>query len=334
MTAEPRTPPPARSVEPRDGAWDWFLPAPPAPPGAPGPPSPAQPGPVVFAQARWDEARRGYEAFPAVPGERAVADVLRVPAPLTSEAEREIPALVHLAVEGRPRPDGPVPQEGGSLPPVWETARAFLGECADAGIADAHHVLDLLGDRAPHPAFLDHGAHRTLGLGRLVLTGAADPSGNPDAGETAAPAGAAPSRATDTDGPGGGPGPGRLTVLLPAAPAPLVLDTCRVLAELALVARLFSVAGKASAPSLNRVASGYGVLAARTGRHPPQVLRAGTAVLMVDHARRLAAAVGLNPATVALEMAVVQSLLEQGGTGPHDAVPAPGTDRRQRSVSP
>lgn len=141
-------------------------------------------------------------------------------------------------------------------------------------------MRSLLGERPPDPAFGHYGSHRVLGLGRLVITESA-----------------------------GVPHYDRVDVLLPAAPAPQVLDTCRTLAEIVLTSRLFAAAKKRSAPSLLSVADALSALAAGDDRFAPDVLRLGTGVLMVDHARRLAAQVGLDPSMAAVEMAVIREAL-------------------------
>ncbi|SIO90987.1 hypothetical protein [Nocardiopsis sp. JB363] len=284
MTASPAT---TRRVEPNGDSWDWYLPSSGALPTRNRPPVslPAREigGSVAFLPP--SPSDDGYEIYRSVRGRLTIADALRAPVALPIEAERGLPHLVHLAVKGCSSEDdtGTDPS-----PALWEVAHRFLEECADLGIEEASRVRALLGRVSPDPAFLRYSSQSTLGLGRLVL------GAHPDTGEPR----------FDT-----------ATALVPSVSVPLVLNLSRTLAEIQLTTRLFAAAGKSSAPSLSRVAASYGALA--VGDSPSRVatLRTGAAVLVVDHARRLASVNGIDPPTVALELSVAAALLDRAADG-------------------
>ncbi|MDA2812535.1 hypothetical protein O4J56_17965 [Nocardiopsis sp. RSe5-2] len=299
--------PPVRTVEPSAGGWTWRIPAP-TPPGsalpAPAGEGPECPeGPVRFIAPSYEPpaghpgsapSPTGTEVFSGVRGHGSVADALRVPDPLPPEALTGLPEAVFRGIMERPRrPLSPSGDDPADIPSLWTAVQDFLDECEDAGVRQAASVRAHLGDAPPDPVFSAHGVHRALGLGRLVV---AEQDGRPR-----------------YDG---------VDVLLPSAPAPLLLDTCRVLGELALTAQLFTAAGKASAPSLARLLRAFEALVSREGPFPADLLRRGTAVLMVDHARRLAAQAGLDARTAALEMAVVVALLTAPAPAHSTASPA------------
>lgn len=285
MTATPAA---TRRVEANGDSWDWYLPSSGAFPARKRPPVslPAREigGSVAFVPP--SPSDDGYEVYRSVRGHLTVADVLRAPVALPAEAERGLPRLVHLAVKGCSS-EG----DGGTdpSPPLWEEAHRFLEGCADLGIEEASRVRALLGRLPPDPVFLRHSSQRTLGLGRLVL-------------------GARPAT--------GAPRFDAATALVPSSPVPLVLNLSRTLAEIQLTARLFAAAGKSSAPSLARVAASYGALAVEGAPPNAATLRAGTAVLVVDHARRLASVKGIDPPTVALELSVAATLLDRADNAP------------------
>ncbi|MDA2804684.1 hypothetical protein [Nocardiopsis suaedae] len=306
--------PPVRTVEPSERGWTWRIPAPPPPgrsasPFPPPAPAPAGEGgevPVRFLSPSCERPTEGgpvsdsvsssggTEVFTGVRGHASVADAIRVPGPLPPEALSGLPGAVLQGIMERPRrPAPPSGGDPGNAPTLWTAVREFLDECEEAGVRQSASVRAHLGDAPPDPVFSAHGVHRTLGLGRLAV---AERDGRPRYG--------------------------RVDVLLPSAPAPLLLDTCRVLGELALTTQLFTAAGKASAPSLARLLRAFEALASEEAPFPAELLRRGTAVLMVDHARRLAAQAGLDARTAALEMAVVVALLTAPAPAPSAASPA------------
>lgn len=275
MTAPPTT---TRRIEPDGDSWNWFLPISGTPSRDHPPVSfPAQEieGPVTFLPASPPED--GYEIYRSVRGDLTVADALRVPVALPEAAERELPRLIHLAVTGFSSTNAIDPD-----PSLWEMVHGFLEKSARLGITEALRVRALLGDTPPDPAFLRYSSQGTLGLGRIVL-----------------------GKRSDTTEPCFD----RATVLVPAAPAPTVLNLSRTLAESLLTARLFATAGKTSAPSLSRVATSYSTLVARHEPTSAATLRTGAAALVVDHARRLAHIKGIDPPTIALELSVAAALL-------------------------
>lgn len=171
-----------------------------------------------------------------------------------------------------------------SSPPSLSAANVeFLRCCDERDVVTARAVRDALAGTLPDGAWTQAHPARVLGLGRVV----------------------------PCDGAAGA------DVLVPAGASHPSADAARVVAELHLTATLFAAAGKPNAPSTRAVRDV--VAADLAALAPPAVV----ALLVVDHARRLAAHRGFDAPSVGLELAVAAGLLGIGaGTGPPPQPPA------------
>lgn len=279
---------PLRAVR-RDpgGSWAWTLPDPVAADRTASAPPHAGPGGFRFLPAAPAGAGRPGAVYRGVRGDRSVADAVRTARPLSADTAFTLPRVLARAVTDRPRPTPP-PGPTRVADRLPATCSAFLDHCDLLGVSDAAAVRAALAaevDTDPDDG-ADVDAAAVLGLGRVVPV--------------------SPHRSGEVEA----------DVLVPAGASSARADAARILAELFLTAALFATAGKASAPSVAAVAQGLGGELTRRWRPWPGGFSATVALLVVDHARRLAGHLGLDGPTVAVELALARRVLDDAPFDP------------------